>query len=129
MLTIEIITDNRLDIESVQTTKLPQKVSEIKIKDNSGLVVKNIIFDYEYVGLVSNYCSCRLFLKRVTDKAGEERHVYEFTYDRASSFRIKIQMPLMIGDIIMVRLFRIDVGVPNSSKEGNLILLMCLLIV
>ena len=46
--------------------------------------VKNIIFDYEYVGLVSNYCSCRLFLKRVTDKAGEERHVYEFTYDRAS---------------------------------------------
>ena len=76
--------DNRLDIESVQTTKLPQKVSEIKIKDNSGLVVKNIIFDYEYVGLVSNYCSCRLFLKRVTDKAGEERHVYEFTYDRAS---------------------------------------------
>lgn len=84
MLTIEIITDNRLDIESVQTTKLPQKVSEIKIKDNSGLVVKNIIFDYEYVGLVSNYCSCRLFLKRVTDKAGEERHVYEFTYDRAS---------------------------------------------
>ncbi len=84
LLTIEIITDNRLDIESVQTTKLPQKVSEIKIKDNSGLVVKNIIFDYEYVGLVSNYCSCRLFLKRVTDKAGEERHVYEFTYDRAS---------------------------------------------
>ncbi|MCS2959723.1 hypothetical protein NXX53_27895 [Bacteroides salyersiae] len=68
LLTIEIITDNRLDIESVQTTKLPQKVSEIKIKDNSGLVVKNIIFDYEYVGLVSNYCSCRLFLKRVTDK-------------------------------------------------------------
>ena len=48
------------------------------------MVVKNIIFDYEYVGLVSNYCSCRLFLKRVTDKAGEERHVYEFTYDRAS---------------------------------------------
>ena len=45
LLTIEIITDNRLDIESVQTTKLPQKVSEIKIKDNSGLVVKNIIFD------------------------------------------------------------------------------------
>lgn len=84
LLTIEIITDNRLDIESVQTTRLPQKVSEIKIKDNSGLVVKNIIFDYEYVGLVSNYCSCRLFLKRVTDKAGEERHVYEFTYDRAS---------------------------------------------
>ena len=84
LLTIEIITDNRLDIESVQTTKLPQKVSEMKIKDNSGLVVKNIIFDYEYVGLVSNYCSCRLFLKRVTDKAGEERHVYEFTYDRAS---------------------------------------------
>ena len=84
LLTIEIITDNRLDIESVQTTKLPQKVSEIKIKDNSGLVVKNIIFDYEYVGLGSNYCSCRLFLKRVTDKAGEERHVYEFTYDRAS---------------------------------------------
>lgn len=40
LLTIEIITDNRLDIESVQTTKLPQKVSEIKIKDNSGLVVK-----------------------------------------------------------------------------------------
>lgn len=30
LLTIEIITDNRLDIESVQTTKLPQKVSEIK---------------------------------------------------------------------------------------------------
>lgn len=31
LLTIEIITDNRLDIESVQTTA-PQKVSEIKIK-------------------------------------------------------------------------------------------------
>lgn len=44
LLTIEIITDNRLDIESVQTTKLPQKVSEIKIKDNSGLVVKKYNF-------------------------------------------------------------------------------------
>lgn len=84
LITVEIVTDDRLDIEPVHTSEKPQKVSEIRIKDKSDVVLKNIYFDYEYTGSPTYYNTCRLYLKRVRDKVDEEQHVYEFTYDRAS---------------------------------------------
>lgn len=84
LVTVEVVTDDRLDIESVKTSAKPQKVSEIRVKDKFDVILKKVIFDYEYTGTPSNYRTCRLFLKRMTDKAEVEQHVYEFTYDRAS---------------------------------------------
>lgn len=84
LITVEIVTDDRLDIEPVHTSEKPQKVSEIRIKDKSDVVLKYIYFDYEYTGSPTYYNTCRLYLKRVRDKVDEEQHVYEFTYDRAS---------------------------------------------
>lgn len=84
LLTVEFVADDRLDIEPVRTSVKPRKVSEIRIKDKADIILKNVFFDYEYVGATVNYNNCRLFLKRITEKAGEEQHVYEFNYDRAS---------------------------------------------
>ena len=75
LVTVEVVTDDRLDIESVKTSAKPQKVSEIRVKDKFDVILKKVIFDYEYTGTPSNYRTCRLFLKRMTDKA-EVEHIF-----------------------------------------------------
>ncbi|WP_289291569.1 MULTISPECIES: hypothetical protein [Bacteroides] len=85
LLTAEIITDDRMDIESAKFSAIPKKVAGIQIKDKLNTLLKDIILEYKYTGVLSDYKSCRLFLKKIIDRVDNERHMYEFDYDRASS--------------------------------------------
>lgn len=78
---LDLFLDN-YDVRSALTPLRPQKLDKIIIKDLAGNDVKNIRFNYNYMGDSTDYKLCRLMLNsfEITDKQGQGKHQYKFSY-------------------------------------------------
>lgn len=73
---------DRLDIESSQTGVKAKKLQGINIKDKDESI-KNITFEYSYLGNVNDYSKCRLMLDSLLFAGNSSQSIkYSFVYNR-----------------------------------------------